>query len=171
LNVSTGRFWTADSFEGRLTEPLALHRYLYAGSDPINRTDPSGREASEAEVLTTIPISVVIAVLSVITIATACIAIANLTREGLGPCTTRPPEILYHYTAVDNLDGIVGSLVLLASPTGVAGPGQYFTDIQPAEAETHTKVELEIALFGLPGRWRNSLRTRSYDVQPFSNRT
>jgi RHS repeat-associated protein len=37
-----GRFATADSFEGRQSDPLSLHRYLYC-PDPINARDPSGR--------------------------------------------------------------------------------------------------------------------------------
>ena len=36
-----GRFMSLDSFEGSL-DPLSLHKYLYAGSDPVNKSDPSG---------------------------------------------------------------------------------------------------------------------------------
>jgi RHS repeat-associated protein len=42
LNVSTGRFITADAYEGNEEDPVSLHRYLYAGDDPANRIDPSG---------------------------------------------------------------------------------------------------------------------------------
>jgi RHS repeat-associated protein len=42
LNVSTGRFWTMDSYEGDPQAPASLHRYLYAEVDVVNRTDPSG---------------------------------------------------------------------------------------------------------------------------------
>jgi len=38
----SGRFQTADSFEGEAEEPGSLHRYLYAANDPVNRVDPSG---------------------------------------------------------------------------------------------------------------------------------
>ncbi len=37
-----GRFWTADTFEGGAGDPLSLHRYLYAGVNPVNSLDPSG---------------------------------------------------------------------------------------------------------------------------------
>ncbi len=37
-----GRFISSDPFPGRMTEPLSLHKYLYANGDPLNRTDPSG---------------------------------------------------------------------------------------------------------------------------------
>jgi RHS repeat-associated protein len=42
LNAGTGRFWTMDSYEGDLNEPLSLHKYLYANSNPANLIDPSG---------------------------------------------------------------------------------------------------------------------------------
>jgi RHS repeat-associated protein len=45
LNTSTGRFWSMDSFEGRSQDPLSLHKYLYASSDPINRLDPVGNDS------------------------------------------------------------------------------------------------------------------------------
>ena len=42
LNVSTGRFWTMDSFEGFDKLPASLQRYLYVQGDPIGGVDPSG---------------------------------------------------------------------------------------------------------------------------------
>ena len=45
LNVSTGRFWTMDDFEGNPDDPLSLHKYLYAGANPANQRDPSGHES------------------------------------------------------------------------------------------------------------------------------
>jgi len=44
LNVSTGRFWSMDTFEGNRQSPASLNKYLFAGSDPINRLDPSGND-------------------------------------------------------------------------------------------------------------------------------
>jgi hypothetical protein len=32
-----------DSFEGIVFDPLSLHKYLYAGANPANNTDPSGQ--------------------------------------------------------------------------------------------------------------------------------
>ena len=37
-----GRFVSADPFEGRQGDPRSLNRYLYASSDPVQKTDPSG---------------------------------------------------------------------------------------------------------------------------------
>ncbi len=41
-NPVTGRFWTADRFEGFKEEPMSLHRYLYTHANPVSNTDPSG---------------------------------------------------------------------------------------------------------------------------------
>jgi len=45
LNPTTGRFWTMDSFEGNASDPLSLHKYLYAHENPVMNTDPSGHES------------------------------------------------------------------------------------------------------------------------------
>jgi RHS repeat-associated protein len=42
LNTGTGRFWTRDPWEGNQSDPLSLHKYLYAHGNPVNRIDPSG---------------------------------------------------------------------------------------------------------------------------------
>jgi RHS repeat-associated protein len=44
LNVTTGRFWSMDTFEGDPQSPLSLHKYLYVIDDPVNRIDPNGKE-------------------------------------------------------------------------------------------------------------------------------
>ncbi len=43
LNVETGRFHTMDTFEGVTTDPITLHKYLYANAAPNMWTDPSGK--------------------------------------------------------------------------------------------------------------------------------
>jgi len=40
---SSGRFVTTDPDQGSVYDPVSLHRYLYANSDPVNNADPSGR--------------------------------------------------------------------------------------------------------------------------------
>jgi RHS repeat-associated protein len=42
LNAPSGRFWTMDGYEGRGSDPASLHKYAYAGADPVNGADPSG---------------------------------------------------------------------------------------------------------------------------------
>jgi hypothetical protein len=40
-----------DPEDGESTDPKTLHKYLYAGGDPINRFDPSGRAELEGYAL------------------------------------------------------------------------------------------------------------------------
>ena len=44
-NPATGRFMSRDPEEGKASKPASLHKYLYAGGDPVNMTDPRGRES------------------------------------------------------------------------------------------------------------------------------
>jgi RHS repeat-associated protein len=44
LNQDSGRFWTMDSYEGEQVKPQSLHKYLYVGSDPVNKSDPTGND-------------------------------------------------------------------------------------------------------------------------------
>jgi RHS repeat-associated protein len=46
-NPLTGRFMSRDPEDGQLNDPKTLHKYLYAGGDPINTFDPSGRDGVE----------------------------------------------------------------------------------------------------------------------------
>ncbi|WP_049722685.1 choice-of-anchor A family protein [Gilvimarinus polysaccharolyticus] len=40
---NVGRFTQMDTWMGRSQDPVTLHKYLYANTDPVNFTDPSGR--------------------------------------------------------------------------------------------------------------------------------
>ncbi|MGH7947566.1 MAG: RHS repeat-associated core domain-containing protein [Opitutaceae bacterium] len=42
LNADSGRFWSMDSYEGSSSDPMSLHKYLYAHADPVGMIDPSG---------------------------------------------------------------------------------------------------------------------------------
>jgi RHS repeat-associated protein len=42
-NPSTGRFLSRDPENGVITDPATLHKYTYAGGDPVNLIDPRGR--------------------------------------------------------------------------------------------------------------------------------
>jgi RHS repeat-associated protein len=50
MNPLTGRFWSMDSYQGSQSDPLSLHKYLYANADPANNIDPFGDTATLAEV-------------------------------------------------------------------------------------------------------------------------
>jgi RHS repeat-associated protein len=42
-NPITGRFLSRDPEDGNAKNPASLHKYLYAGGDPVNAKDPGGR--------------------------------------------------------------------------------------------------------------------------------
>jgi RHS repeat-associated protein len=41
-DAGIGRFTRRDTYEGRIEEPVTLHKYLYAHANPVDYTDPSG---------------------------------------------------------------------------------------------------------------------------------
>jgi RHS repeat-associated protein len=57
-NPNTGRFLSRDPLDGQANDPKSLHKYLYAGGDPVNLTDPRGRAATVEFVLAVATISV-----------------------------------------------------------------------------------------------------------------
>jgi RHS repeat-associated protein len=65
MNPNTGRFWTRDSIEGNIYDPASLHKYTYAGNDPVNRTDPSGNQYSLAVSITVIAVITILVVYAV----------------------------------------------------------------------------------------------------------
>ena len=62
MNPLTGRFWSADSYEGSQSDPQSLHKYLYCGGDGVNCIDPNGN-ASLTEVMVTAAIGATIGAL------------------------------------------------------------------------------------------------------------
>jgi large repetitive protein len=49
LDIGTGRFYGRDPFGGIIFRPITLHKYVYAGLNPVNFVDPTGRFFSLAE--------------------------------------------------------------------------------------------------------------------------
>jgi RHS repeat-associated protein len=52
MNPLTGRFVSRDPEVGRIRDPRTLHKYLYAGGDPVNAMDPTGRDLFESAIIT-----------------------------------------------------------------------------------------------------------------------
>jgi len=58
MNPLTGRFWTADDYEGSGGDPNSLHKYMYASGDGVNASDPSGNfSLSEISISSAINVS------------------------------------------------------------------------------------------------------------------
>ena len=49
-NPATGRFLSRDPEDGIPADPKTLHKYIYAGGDPVNLADPSGRAPGQTAV-------------------------------------------------------------------------------------------------------------------------
>jgi RHS repeat-associated protein len=56
-NAATGRFLSRDPEDGKPVDPQSLHKYLYAGGDPVNMVDPTGRVDTIETIFTTTVIS------------------------------------------------------------------------------------------------------------------
>ena len=50
-NPSTGAFTSRDSFGGKADSPLTENHYLYAGADPVDWSDPGGRDFTLTEMM------------------------------------------------------------------------------------------------------------------------
>jgi RHS repeat-associated protein len=53
---TTGRFTALDPFEADPYAPISLHKYLYAGDDPVNKIDPSGEQFDLGSMMVTMSI-------------------------------------------------------------------------------------------------------------------
>ena len=42
MDTSAGRFISQDSYAGSISDPISLHKYLYANANPVMYSDPSG---------------------------------------------------------------------------------------------------------------------------------
>ncbi|MCK4658684.1 MAG: tandem-95 repeat protein [Phycisphaerae bacterium] len=66
----TGRFFGRDIHDGTHNDPRTLHKYLYAGADPVNNWDPSGSRFV-AMMVTIVLFSLIVAIL--VTAVTAAV--------------------------------------------------------------------------------------------------
>ena len=46
MDPATGTFTTMDTYGGNLSDPMSLHKYLFANSHPVLYSDQSGHDVS-----------------------------------------------------------------------------------------------------------------------------
>ncbi len=51
MDPSTGTFTTMDTYAGRISDPMSLHKYMFANSNPVKYCDPSGHSPKEEVVI------------------------------------------------------------------------------------------------------------------------
>jgi RHS repeat-associated protein len=59
-DAETGRFTRRDTWEGDISQPLSLHKYIYTHADPINYIDPSGESRIHSVLATYVVASILI---------------------------------------------------------------------------------------------------------------
>jgi hypothetical protein len=128
MNPMSGRFWTMDSFEGFLHDPLTIHKYLFVNSNPVMQIDPTGQYT----LVETMIVSATISLLFESTIISY-----QALKHGMTPGTWDYIERLGLYPMVAALSGSAGftfgilvkgfgPYVIGAVSGGISAGGQQF---------------------------------------------
>ena len=116
-NPATGRFLSRDPEDGDPTDPQSLHKYLYAGGDPANRIDPSGR-ADSIETIFTITVIATPSEVALSALAGQATAAIALLQAGAGQAFLTAQYVFELIAAAGEATGI--SKVLVCGAVGLA---------------------------------------------------
>jgi RHS repeat-associated protein len=166
LSVSSGRFWTMDTFDGVSAEPFSLHKYIYVSADPANRTDETGNDDLTTILGGTLPVAQILAVAVTVTLVAACSVYANLTG-GQGPCGTsnrREGRMRIQLQLGDQFTAPVSQ-----SLNNVDPPGVTIVQVRNGLQTLYYSAQLSIARFPF-NRYQSEFFTAVIDVSQQAGR-
>jgi RHS repeat-associated protein len=139
MNPASGRFWSMDTFDGVHNDPHTLHKYLYAGTNPTNKIDPSGRfEFTIAGVTYNLSLSQTMRAISTTGLALGRAALLRLLTLAFVVNAAMNSPVLQHFgEEMEELEG--GGMAAIET---VQGAFQEFEGVVPeAEAELSSVME------------------------------
>ena len=83
MDPATGTFTTMDTYGGSLSDPMSLHKYLFANSNPVMYSDPSGHSTSLNEVNSVVGIMTILA-------SASTVVVYNIIGDIYGADKTQP---------------------------------------------------------------------------------
>jgi RHS repeat-associated protein len=162
MDPRVGRFLTSDPFEGFVGTPRTLNKYLYADSNPVSRTDPSG-EFSLVEVTVVSSIAGSLATVSLGSPAHAAPSTGSSASGSPGggssaPMRPRFTDLLAAYPAFPSPDvyALVGGAVLkehLRDPEAYANACALRVSRALNYSGAEIRKEYPKTLSGSDGKW------------------
>jgi len=99
MDARVGRFEGMDPERGHVKVPLSLNKYIYAGSEPVGQTDPTGREYDMASVGAALDVNIVLSTLATVSlaeVATDIVCQIALATPGVPINPSRCPNLEYY---------------------------------------------------------------------------
>jgi len=152
MNPSTGQFLSKDRYEGDTSNPITLHKYLYAHANPVTYEDPSGyfaQLAATAAMRSKLDIQAVGAGLLVLKMAKSLAASA---------AASVAVTAVFYQRLVDIADGV---------STGVALSSMYDEAIKAAKSSDNGTTKK--AEKGSSRKLRKNMNNRGIKPPPFKN--
>ena len=124
MDTLTGRFISQDSYAGSISDPISLHKYLYANANPVMYSDPSGfwvaALPSPGEVMhMKSTVIIVRELLKALCTVGAAYVVSRISSELLATTALQVPNIAEYYrnvlveNAIGEIASNIKSLVLL----------------------------------------------------------